>query len=123
VYYDDDDEFNEEEERLIMEDQQEQLIDKDEFDCDSEYLYTGGKDYKQIINEDREENNNSNNNNVNKDIFLKHIFLHHKRSFPRKSIIKYKFKIHEEFNKQTLLVVIKKKLCDCLDETLKYEEY
>jgi hypothetical protein len=39
IYYiwghDDDDEHNEEEERLIMEDQQEQLIDKDEFDCDS----------------------------------------------------------------------------------------
>jgi hypothetical protein len=62
---------------LIMEDQQEQLIDKDEFDCDSEYQYIGWKDkailyqmqqeyYKQIINEDREENNN---NNVNKDIF------------------------------------------------------
>jgi hypothetical protein len=39
VYYDD--ELNEEEERLIMEDQQEQLIDKDEFDCDSEYQYIG----------------------------------------------------------------------------------
>jgi hypothetical protein len=34
VYYDDDDELNEEEERLIMEVQQEQLVDKDEFDCD-----------------------------------------------------------------------------------------
>jgi hypothetical protein len=42
VYYDDD-ELNEEEERLIMEDQQEQLIDKDEFNCDSEYQYIGGK--------------------------------------------------------------------------------
>jgi hypothetical protein len=27
-----------------MEDQQQQLIDKDEFDCDSEYKYSGGKD-------------------------------------------------------------------------------
>jgi hypothetical protein len=43
VYYDDD-ELNEKEERLIMEDQQEQLIDKDEFDCDSEFQYIGGKD-------------------------------------------------------------------------------
>jgi hypothetical protein len=42
VYYDD--ELNEEEERLIIEDQEEQLIDKDEFDCNSEYQYTGGKD-------------------------------------------------------------------------------
>jgi hypothetical protein len=40
----DSDELNEEEERLIMEDQQEQLIDKYEFDCDSEYKYSGGKD-------------------------------------------------------------------------------
>jgi hypothetical protein len=112
VYYDDD----EEEERLIMEDQQEQFVDKDEFDCDSEYQYTGGKDktvlyqkhYKQIINEDREENNNSNNNNNN--TFPKHIFLYHKRSFPRKGIIKYKFRTHEEFNKQVLFVAIKKEL-------------
>jgi hypothetical protein len=44
VYSDDDDKLNEEVERLIMEDQQEQLIDKDEFDCDSESQYTGGKD-------------------------------------------------------------------------------
>jgi hypothetical protein len=105
----DNDELNEEEERLIMEDQQEQLIDKDEFDCDSEYQYIGGKDkavlyemeqehYKQIINEDREENNNNNNNN-NNNTFPKHIFLYHRRSFPQKSIIKYKFKTHEEFNK------------------------
>jgi hypothetical protein len=111
VYYDDD-ELNEEEERLIMEDQQEQLIDKDEFECDSEYKYTGGKDravlyemqqehYKQIINEDGEESNNNN-------AFPKHIFLYHKRSFLRKDIIKYKFNMHEEFNKQTLLVAIKK---------------
>jgi hypothetical protein len=132
VFFDDEDsdELNEEEERLIMEDQQEQLIDKDEFDCDSEYQYSGGKDkaalykmeqehYKQIINEDREENNNNNNLHLNKDIFPKHIFLYHRRSFPRKKIIKYKFKTHEEFDKETLIVAIKKELCDCLDETLK----
>jgi hypothetical protein len=79
--------------------------------------------YKQIINEDGEENNNNNNNNnVNKDFFQKHFFLYHRKSFPRKGIIKYKFKTHEEFNKQTLLVAIKKELCDCLDETLKYDD-
>jgi hypothetical protein len=46
VFFDDEDsdELNEEEEMLIMEDQQEQLIDKDELDCDSEYQYSGGKD-------------------------------------------------------------------------------
>jgi MOSC domain-containing protein YiiM len=49
-----------------MEDQQRQWIDKDEFDCDSEYQYSGGKDkaalcnmqqehYQEIINEDRED--------------------------------------------------------------------
>jgi hypothetical protein len=42
------------------------------------------------------------------------------RLFPRKGVIKYKFKTHEEFNKQTLLVATKKEFCDCLDETLKY---
>jgi hypothetical protein len=111
-----------------MEDQQKQLIDKDEFDCDSEYQYTGGKDktalykmeqehYQGIINEGREDNNN---NNIKKDIFPKHIFLYHRRSFPRKKIIKYKFKTHEEFDKETLLIAIKKELCDCLDKTLKF---
>jgi hypothetical protein len=68
VYYDnddDDDELNEEEERSMIEDQQKQFIDKDKFDCDSDYQYIGGKDkavlydmqqehYKQIINEERE---------------------------------------------------------------------
>jgi hypothetical protein len=63
--------------------------------------------YKQIINEDREENNN---NNVSKNIFSKHIFLYHRKSFPRKGIIKYKLKTHEEFNKQTLRVAIKKEM-------------
>jgi hypothetical protein len=104
VYYDDDDEFNEELERLIMEDQQEQFIDKNEFFCDSEYQYTRGKNkavlykiqqehYKQIINEDREENTNNN-------TFPKLFFLYHRRrSFPRKGIIKFKFKTYEEFNK------------------------
>jgi hypothetical protein len=73
--------------------------------------------YKQIINEGREENNNNNNNT-----FPKCIFLYHRKSFPRKGVIKYKFKTHEEFNKQTLLVAIKKELFDCLDETLKYDD-
>jgi hypothetical protein len=106
------------------------LIYKDEFDCDSEYQYSGGKDkaalYKmqqehcqEIINEDREENNNI---HINNDIFPKHIFLYHRRSFPRKKIIKYKFKTYEEFHKETLLIAIKKELCDCLDETLKYDD-
>jgi hypothetical protein len=43
VFFDDEDsdELNEEEKRLIMEDQQEQLIDKDGFDCDNGYQYSG----------------------------------------------------------------------------------
>jgi hypothetical protein len=44
VYCDEDDELNEEEERLIMEEPQEQFLNKDEFDCDSGYQYTGGKE-------------------------------------------------------------------------------
>jgi hypothetical protein len=37
-----------------MEDQQEQLIDKDEFDCYSEYQYIGGKD-KAVLYEMQQE--------------------------------------------------------------------
>jgi hypothetical protein len=50
VNYNDDDELNEEEERLIMEDQQEYFLDKNEFDCDSEYQNTQCKCSKNIIN-------------------------------------------------------------------------
>jgi hypothetical protein len=62
------------------------------------------------------------NNNVNKDTFPKYIFLYHRRWFSKKKIIKYKFKIHEEFDKQTLLIDIKKELCDCVDEILKFDD-